>query len=293
MPDDLFEDDVAGEGSTEQATPADPHRSSWRPFARPERLPEVDSTNTELMRRAAAGAPEGTVLVAARQGAGRGRLGRRWVGHPGGSLLCSLLFRPSWPAEHWHLAPLVVALSAAEASSSSAGVECACKWPNDLLAGPAQRKVAGVLSEAGRDGALVVGIGLNVNWPPGFPPEGDPDAAALAASATSLDRVAGSPVDLEALTAAFLAGVARRWERLDPGARRPSAEASALRDDYRRRCATLGRLVRVELPAETLLGRAVDLDERGRLVVETPSGARPVDSGDVVHVRTGGAGGAG
>src|SRR5579875_1841362 len=82
----------------------------WRPFRTPVRLEEIGSTNTELVARARAGAPEGTVLLAERQTAGRGRLGRRWLDHPGGSVLCSVLFRPAWPTDRLFLAGWVVAL---------------------------------------------------------------------------------------------------------------------------------------------------------------------------------------
>src|SRR4051812_27340870 len=109
-----------------------------------------------------AGAPEGLAAVADHQTAGRGRLGRAWVAPPGASLLLSVLFRPDLAPERLHLTTAAVALAAAEACEAVAGVLPVLKWPNDLLVG--DRKLAGVLAES-RLPAVVVGIGLNVNWP--------------------------------------------------------------------------------------------------------------------------------
>jgi BirA family biotin operon repressor/biotin-[acetyl-CoA-carboxylase] ligase len=308
MPDDEPVGSPAGEGSP-QATRelrADPKRAAagsaavlaagaaadtggppapgtgWRPFVAPERLDEVGSTNSELLARAAAGAPEGTVLLAERQLAGRGRLGRRWLDHPGGSILCSVLFRPPMPIELWYLAGFTLALAAIDACRETAGLDVACKWPNDLLAGTEGRKIAGVLAEIGEDRALVVGIGVNCNWPAEFPPEGDEEAAAIAATATSLDRVAGAVVDRDALAAAMLRGLSERWPEVaaDPKAR------TRVMSEYRACCATIGRAVRVELPDDaTFTGTAVDVDDRGRLRVDVGHGIRTVEAGDVVHVR--------
>jgi hypothetical protein len=91
--------------------------------------------------------------------------------------------------ERYFLAGWTVALAASEACLEVAGVECSCKWPNDLLAGDDGRKLAGVLSEVGEAGALVVGIGLNCALP--AVPTGDPVPPELA-SATSLERLAGT-----------------------------------------------------------------------------------------------------
>ena len=133
------------------------------------------------------------------------------------------------------------------------------------------RKLAGILAEAGFEGNaprwVVVGIGLNVNWPEELPPE-------LSGIAVSANHVAGRDVDRELLLAQLLEGLATRCSALD-----------AVADDYRRRCATIGRDVRVELSGETLRGRAVDVDDAGHLVVDTGENVRVVAVGDVVHLR--------
>jgi BirA family biotin operon repressor/biotin-[acetyl-CoA-carboxylase] ligase len=232
---------------------------------------EIDSTNTYLRGQARLGAPEGLVAVADHQTAGRGRLGRRWESPPGANLLASFLLRPNIDPADVHLCTTAVALAALHACRVVAGVETVLKWPNDLLADGA--KVAGILAEAefaGADlAAVVVGIGLNVGWP--GPPE---------AGGTSLEAAAGSPVDRRALLHALLAELGERRAGLeDASGRRDLAE------EGRRRCATVGQLVRVTLEGEEITGRAAAIDDAGRLVVETPAGPRSVTVGDVVHVR--------
>lgn len=268
---------------TEQASPGGAAGSRWRPFASPLRLGEVGSTNAELARLAGEGAPEGTVVVAESQLAGRGRLGRSWLDEPGGSLLCSLLLRPSFSPTHWYLAGLAVAVSAVRACRRVSGAELSCKWPNDLLAGADGPKLGGVLAEVVEGGALVVGIGLNCHWP------GGRSARPLPEGATTLEVVTGRRVDKDALLDALLEEVATRWAGLSSspaaaGAPAPGA-AAGLRSEYRSLCATIGRLVRVELVGGTFGGRAVGLDGTGRLLVQTAQGTEAVAAGDVVHLR--------
>lgn len=120
-------------------------------------LPEIDSSNTELMRRARAGQTEPTLLVAERQSAGRGRMGRPWQGAPGDSLMFSLGL-PFAPRD-WSGLSLAVGLSLAESLHPEIGL----KWPNDLWW--QERKLAGILIEAATVGGrsqLVIGIGINI-----------------------------------------------------------------------------------------------------------------------------------
>ena len=120
-------------------------------------LPEVDSTNSELMRRTRAGQTEPTLLVAERQSAGRGRMGRPWQSHPGDSLTFSLSL-PLEPQD-WSGLSLAVGVSLAESLHPQIGL----KWPNDLWW--EQRKLGGILIEAASSGArsqVVVGVGLNI-----------------------------------------------------------------------------------------------------------------------------------
>ena len=238
------------------------------------RLARVASTNTTALEAAAAGAPEGLVVVAREQTAGRGRLGRSWVGPPGACLLCSVLLRPgrALGTDVGFLATASVALAAREAAAH-AGATLGLKWPNDLLAGTA--KVAGVLAEAGEGGAVVVGIGCNLATPAdgGYPP-----------GATSIEEVAGRPVDPQAYLDALLRGLERRYGALTD---RPDDGRRALVDEVRASSVTLGSAVRVELPSgEVLEGEAVAIRDDGRLVVALAGGRQAVvEAGDVVHLR--------
>lgn len=238
-------------------------------------FPEIDSTNRWVLEQARAGAPEGLVAVADHQTAGRGRLGRSWTAPPGASLLVSVLLRPDLPPESLHLVTAAVALAASDGGRKVAGVESSLKWPNDLLVG--DRKLAGVLAEADLGarggGAVVVGIGINVNWPGELPPD-------LAATATSLDRVAGHEVDREALLVELLVGLEGRYAGLGGESGR-----AALASEYRTRCSTIGREVRVELADESFTGTAADVNDAGQLLVTTDVCLRTVSAGDVVHLR--------
>ncbi len=236
------------------------------------RFDEIDSTNRYLCREARHGAREGTVAVAEHQSAGRGRLDRRWESPPGASLLASVLFRPEFDSTELHLCTAAMALAAAEACRREAGVGPVLKWPNDLLVGEA--KLAGVLAETEPDGrggcAVVVGIGLNVDWP------GPPGAG------TCLRDQGAAPLDRELILAALLHALSSRRALLDSATGRREVAA-----EFRSRCSTLGRRVRVELAAEAVVGVALEVDDAGHLVVGTPSGPRTVSAGDVVHLRPG------
>ncbi|HUO49604.1 MAG TPA: biotin--[acetyl-CoA-carboxylase] ligase [Acidimicrobiales bacterium] len=245
-------------------------------------LAETDSTNRYVADAARHGAPEGLVVAAGHQRAGRGRLGRRWEAPPGRNLLVSVLLRPSMPADQRHLCTAVVALAAAEACRQTAGVEPAIKWPNDLVVG--DRKLAGILAEVAGDEpapAVVVGIGVNCGWPAPDGEAGEPPLPeALRDKATSLWREAGrrpEPLDvLEALLADLEPRVA---DLADPPGRLRQASA------FRRSCSTLGVEVRVDLDGDSVTGRALDVTPEGHLVVDVGTCMRTIVAGDVVHLR--------
>lgn len=231
---------------------------------------EVGSTNAQVMALAAAGAPEGLVVVADHQAAGRGRLDRSWVEPPGSSLLVSILFRPSLYAEHLHLITAIVGLATADACRSEAGLDPSLKWPNDLLLGG--HKFAGVLAEAS-GGAVVVGTGINVNWPAG---------AALPPGATSLNRHSGTELDRARLLVALLESLEARLTDLETPAGRAFQAG-----EYRRRCSTLGQVVRVQVSDGTFTGTAADITPEGNLLVQVGTCLRRVSAGDVIHLRPG------
>ena len=274
-------------------------------FADVRRFESIDSTNRYLLDEARAGAPDGVVAVADHQTAGRGRLGRSWEAPPGANLLLSVLLRPALDPADRHLATTAVALAAVDAiaslgldgshgsdgavgSDGSHGSDGAVgiKWPNDLV-DRSGRKLAGVLAETdllpasateGQPAPIVVGIGINVNWP-----GGDADLPAeLRGLAVSLRMLAGAPVDREGLLDGLLAALAPRAADLGTtGGRR------RLSDDLLAVCTTIGTSVRVDLADSSFVGTATGISPEGHLLVASDGVTRTVVAGDVVHVRPG------
>jgi len=254
-------------------------------FADLTQVPRTGSTNADLLAAAARGAGE-RALIADVQDAGRGRLDRRWEAPVGASLLMSVLIRPPFPIGGPQLLGVALGLAAHDAIAELTGVEVGLKWPNDVVTvdrgdadggPPADRKLGGLLAElatdaAGTPSAAVLGIGVNVAWPEGFPDE-------LASTAASLDQL-GARVDRVDLARAILGHLDARGRLLD------ERTIDALIGDYRRRCVSIGRSVRVELPDAELTGTAVDVAGDGSLLVEDHEGrTRTVRTGDVVHLR--------
>ncbi|MCS0634573.1 biotin--[acetyl-CoA-carboxylase] ligase [Streptomyces sp. LP05-1] len=241
------------------------------------------STNSDLAARAArsAGAdalPEGAVLIAEEQTAGRGRLDRAWSAPARSGLFLSVLLRPRVPAARLPWLPLLTGVAAATGLARSAGVDVSLKWPNDLLVtvGGEERKTGGILAERAGDDAVVVGLGINVSLRKDELPVETAGSLALA-DAVSTDR--------DPLLRAVLRSLEEwygRWTAADG-----DSAASGLQEAYAAGCATLGRTVRAELPGDrALTGEAVALDGFGRLVIRTADGTREaVGAGDIVHLR--------
>jgi BirA family biotin operon repressor/biotin-[acetyl-CoA-carboxylase] ligase len=228
------------------------------------------STNDDCRALAVAGAPEGAVVLASAQTAGKGRLGRTWASPEGGVYLSALLRPPLAVADAGPLA-LVVGIGVAR-GLASLGADVGLKWPNDVLAlGPARPagKIAGVLLESMSEGErlswVVAGVGIDVRRPP-----------APAAGAAYLDDVAG-PRPLARVAAAVLDGVAAAYERfLDAG-------FAALAEEYASLSVLDGHAVRVsDRDGRPIVdGVARGVDATGRLMVETAGGPVAFASGDV------------
>ena len=255
-------------------------------------MPEIPSTNTSLMELARNGGQEGEVLIADLQTQGRGRRGRVWTAPPGTSLMMSILLRPpshSLPVRSASLVTSALAVATIDAVSEATKVELGIKWPNDLVVDSPNDapgdlgylKVAGILTETlivdSEISALVVGMGLNTGWER-VPPE-------LELVATSLDLLAGSPVDRPKLARTILHNFENEYSDL----LQPSGIETLL-EKMRRHSSTVGRRVRVHLDqskgTRTLEGRAVDLNKTGQLVIQTDQGDRQtVSVADVEHLR--------
>jgi len=275
---------------------------------------EVDSTNQmaklcivqqeSLGAQGSRGAPKapraqgdrgirGTVIVAEKQTAGRGRLLRQWVSHPRVGLWFSAILGPFPPARA-ALLSFLTAVSVCRVIRDVAGLMAELKWPNDIMI--SDRKVCGILLEAGSDGeSVIAGVGLNVNQ------RRDEFPTVLQETATSLVLEAGHPFDRPFLLAAILGNIEARVETLiDDG-------SASLMDEYRSLCTTIGKRVRIDFPdrAEEY-GVVSGIADSGAVIfVPDAAGAagaagagaaggirggamhaREVMAGDITHLRT-------
>ena len=266
-------------GTTQDGT-SEPSRAPLNQASLASRLPagwqltvvaETGSTNADLLAAAERGAGDRSVLVAELQTSGRGRLDRGWASPAGAGLTVSVLLRPPVPNASWGWLPLIAGL----ALSRSLGEQARLKWPNDLVMGAEQAKVAGILGESSGE-AVVLGIGLNVSTTADELP---------VPSATSLELQGHSTLDRGQLLVNLLLGLEAELTRwYDAGG---DAVAAGLAEDYRARCATIGSEVSVQLPDGATAGSAVAVDDLGRLVVQPAEGGEPivVAAGDVTHIR--------
>lgn len=224
------------------------------------------STNDDAKSLARAGAPEGTVVLASEQTLGRGRLGRGWSSPPGGAYV-SVVLRPPLAIAAVPPLALVVALGTA-LGLETLGAHASLKWPNDVLM--ESGKLAGVLlemsAESDRVDWVVAGIGINVTR----------SRPLVHASAAYLTDVAAEATPAAA-AAAVLDGVAGAYEQFTGGG------FATLRSEYLARHTLGGREVTVRDAEGGLLaaGRVSDVDEWGRLVIETAEGPAALAAGEV------------
>ena len=235
-------------------------------------LPQTTSTNEEALHYAAAGAPEGTVVVADTQTAGRGRRGRQWQDEPGQSLLFSVLLRPLPPPPLWSLLSLGTAVAVAEALRESYGLPVATKWPNDVVI--AGRKLAGLLLEQ-RGAAVVVGVGLNVN--------GSREVLQVCVDrpVTTLEAERGLPLSREEVFVTVLAKMEAIYHQFQAG------DLAGLVPRYRQLESLLGQAVRVIVGGEQICGVATEVTDWGSLIVATPGGQREIIAGEAEVIADG------
>jgi len=239
------------------------------------RFDSLRSTNTELARLAATGAPEGLSVVADEQTAGRGRMQRTWSSTKGAGLYFSILLRPVIPLHLWPLLTFMAALAVGDALLEAFGLPTEIKWPNDLLAG--ERKICGILSETvespeGR--AVIVGIGVNLTSD-AYPEE-------LGCYATSVSEQKGSSPDREMLLTSLQSRIARWYESLQ----KKDGDTTVLREWISRSPYADGKLVDVANGDEVFRGITRGLEVDGALRVEIANDEiRIVRAGDVVSVR--------
>ena len=238
---------------------------------------ETGSTNADLVANFA-NAQDFSVLVAGFQTAGRGRSGRDWLAPAGSSLFVSVLLKPSAiAANRFSWIPLLAGLAMAKTVKDFLpNKKVSLKWPNDVMV--ESNKISGVLSELLPDlSGVVVGAGLNIQQTKTELP---------IETATSLAIEGNSDASLDNVLAGYLRNLKDLYQRW--AAANGDAVQSGLRKQVIESCSTLGLSVKAILPGEQdLLGKAVGIDDTGRLILQPDSGAEvvAVAAGDIVHLR--------
>ncbi len=231
--------------------------------------PTIDSTSSVAKTLAQQGAPEGTLVIADEQTAGRGRLDRRWIAPRGTCLLFSLVFRPNLKVDRAQALNMICGLGVREAIHELAALPAQLKWPNDIMLHG--RKAGGILTEMSSKGELieyvVVGIGLNVNV----------DLSALPAEfkATSISHELGETIPRLRLLKEALRFIHQRYYALRAGESPLADWAAALE--------TLGQRVQLHTEEGVWQGLATGVDDVGALLLRLDDGhLRRVLLGDIV-----------
>lgn len=219
---------------------------------------------------ARAGEPEGLIVIADEQTAGRGRAGRTWVASAGRNVLCSILLRPDVPPEHLGTLPLEVGIAVAETVESFVVERCRLKWPNDVLV--IDRKISGILIQSristGRIDFVNLGIGINV----------DAARESLPDGATSILAERGAPVGCTTVLDALLMRLNARYAAFVATGGNPDLT------EWRSRAQMLGERVTVIAGEQTVNGVFEDVDPVGRLVLRLGSGEQiRLTHGDVLR----------
>ena len=236
---------------------------------------ETGSTNRDVLRLARQGEPEGTVVVADRQTAGRGRLDRSWESPPGKNLALSVLLRPAIEPDLIPFLAILAGVAACEVLRETTHAFCVLKWPNDVII--LDRKACGILAEAEFDergaAAVALGIGINVNA------RLEDFSPAVAEVATSLRMAMDEEFDRGVIFRALL-------QRLDLWYRDLRENGTAnLVVRWNELSGVAGHHVVVRTATETIRGKVVKLGREGALVLATREGTRRILAGDVVEVR--------
>ena len=231
----------------------------------------VDSTNLLAKEMASRGSPDGTVVLAEEQTAGRGRLERRWLSPGYVNLLFSILLRPSIPVERVFVLTMILAIAATDAVKAMAGLSALIKWPNDLYTG--DRKFGGILTEfSTREGKIeyvILGLGLNVNWNPGAEED-------TIYPATSIFAESGARVSRNDLLVAILKGFEDYYRQVLSG------RIEALHERWNQLSMVTGKEVRIRSREGDIMGLALRIDPSGALIIRDEKGEeRRILSGDV------------
>lgn len=232
---------------------------------------ETDTTNNRARELALEGAPEGTLVVAEKQTAGRGRRGKVWESPLGIGIWMSLVLRPQIMPAEASVLTLLCGLATVEAIEAETGLSAGIKWPNDILING--KKAVGILTEMDCEMSevhfVIPGIGINVNTA-SFPPE-------IAEIATSLYLECGKTVSRRRLVHKVLERLEEHYETF-----LRTGSFTAMLEDYRKHCITLGKEVHV-LGREPFFAEALDITPEGELLVRRADNGKEevVFSGEV------------
>jgi len=231
-------------------------------------FPEVGSTMDAARELAEKGAGEGTIVIAEAQTRGRGRLSREWLS-PEGGIYFSLVLRPGISPAYAPRINLMAAVAVAATIRKLFGLNAELKWPNDVLIGG--RKVCGILAEMDAEMDVVnfvnIGIGINANT----------SIPQFAKTATSLKDVLGKEISRKEFLSVLLGEIERQQALL--------MEADLL-EEWKKLSVTLNKYVKILSPGEVIVGRAIDIDTTGALIIRKSSGSlKKALAGDCIHLR--------
>lgn len=231
---------------------------------------ETGSTNIDARKLAEEGAPHGTVAIAGRQLAGKGRRGRGWVSPPGDNLYFTILLRPSIESSKAPKLTLVMALSVAEAIQDKYKADIQIKWPNDVLC--AKKKVCGILTEMSVESDYIqyvlIGVGINTNQK-AFPEE-------IREKATSLCNELGIGLSRSELLKEVLTRFQSRYDQFVS-----DGTLEHMKEEYHRFLVNRGNAVKILDPKGEWYGKALGINEEGELLVEENGVIRTVYAGEV------------
>jgi len=231
-------------------------------------FPEIGSTMDVARELARKGAGEGTIVIAEAQAHGRGRLSREWLS-PKGGIYFTLILRPSISPAYAPRINLMASVAVAATIRKLFGLKAELKWPNDVLIGG--RKVCGILAEMDAEMDVVnfvnVGIGINANT----------SVPQFEKTATSLKDMLGREISRKEFLSVVLVELERRQALLMEG---------ALLDEWKKLSGTLNKYVRILSPGEVIVGRAIDIDTTGALIIRKRNGSlKQALAGDCIHLR--------
>ena len=233
----------------------------------------LDSTNLYARKLAEEGALEGEVIVAESQTGGKGRLGRSWVSPPNLNLYLSVILRPKLLPLHAPQITLMAAVALAETVQCFIPLPAEIKWPNDILVGG--KKLAGILTESSCDPGkilfVILGIGVNLNFPKELMPE------AIRESATSIMALTGKPVNRSEFTLRLIQNLEQCYGELEEGG------FSFLAERWAGFFRLKGKRVRVQMMEQAILGKAMGIDIDGALILEDERGfVQRIVAGEVI-----------